>query len=188
MPKQDKKQKIIAAAARVMAEKGYEKASIKDIAREADITPGLVHYYFQNKEEILSDLLLQASNQYTRDMQSLQQSVPVEHISQAALREPKDRVHNQPEWYKLRYELFAIGLRNPALAEGVNHILENARRGIADILASLFPENKDNDAMAAILLACFDGLALQKLLQPEFDLDHAYAVLEKAAWSLKDSR
>ncbi|MFD3259539.1 hypothetical protein ACE3MQ_13100 [Paenibacillus lentus] len=29
------------------------------------------------------------------------------------------------------------------------------------------------------VLACFDGLALQKLLNPEFDLDRAYLELEK---------
>lgn len=188
MKKQSKKQKIIEAAAKVMADKGYEKASIKDIAKEAEITPGLVHYYFQSKEEILSELLLEASNQYTRDMNSLTQTVPVEHISRVAIREPKNRIHNQPEWYKLRYELFAIGLRNPNLTKGVNDIVENGRDGIASILTSIFPESENVDSMAAILLACFDGLALQKLLDPEFDLDKAYVVLEKLALSLKDAR
>jgi AcrR family transcriptional regulator len=185
---QNKKQIIIEAASKVLAEKGYEKASIKDIAREAGITPGLVHYYFRNKEEILSELLLEASNQYTRDMQTLKQTVPVGRLSHVAIRETRDRVVKHPEWYKLRYELFAIGLRNSSMTEGVNRILENGRNGIAGILSSIFPEPEDLDVMAAILLACFDGLALQKLLHPELDLDKAYAVLEKWALSLQDAR
>lgn len=186
MESQDKKQEIIKAASKIMAEKGYEKATIKDIAREAEITPGLIHYYFQNKEEILSDLLLKASHEYTHEMKTLQQSLFTDHISDSAIRKPKNKVKNQPEWYKLRYELFAIGLRNPDITGGVNTILGNGRNGIKDVLSSVFPNAKDLDTMAAILLACFDGLALQKLLDPDFDIDDAYGLLEKLALSLKD--
>jgi TetR/AcrR family transcriptional repressor of bet genes len=37
----------------VMAQRGYDGASIADIARAARLTPGLVHYHFENKREIL---------------------------------------------------------------------------------------------------------------------------------------
>jgi len=36
-----------------MARKGYDGASVADVARTAGLTPGLVHYHFSNKEEIL---------------------------------------------------------------------------------------------------------------------------------------
>ncbi|AZK45379.1 TetR/AcrR family transcriptional regulator [Paenibacillus lentus] len=179
---QQKRDKVVEAAFKVMSEKGYEKASIKDIANEAGITPGLIHYYFRNKEEILTELLLASSQQYTRDMQQLQSSVPSDHLAKAALNEPKERVERQPDWYKLRFELFALGLRNPQISDRVNALLENARTGIEQILhkvAGDAGEEADTDSIAAIMLACFDGLALQKLLNPEFDLDRAYLELEK---------
>ncbi|WP_019638915.1 TetR/AcrR family transcriptional regulator [Paenibacillus fonticola] len=179
---QQKRDKVVEAASKVMSEKGYEKASIKDIANEAGITPGLIHYYFRNKEEILTDLLLASSQQYTQDMQRLQSSVPSAHLAKAALNEPKERIERQPDWYKLRFELFAMGLRNPQISDRVNALLENARTGIEDILhkvADSAGEEADSAAVAAIMLACFDGLALQKLLNPEFDIDGAYLELEK---------
>lgn len=37
----------------VMAERGYDGASISDVAKAAHLTPGLVHYHFRNKLEIL---------------------------------------------------------------------------------------------------------------------------------------
>ena len=37
----------------VMAERGYDGASIADIATRAGLTPGLVHYHFQSKLDIL---------------------------------------------------------------------------------------------------------------------------------------
>ncbi len=41
---------------RVMAKKGYDRASVADLARAAKLTPGLVHYHFKDKLEILTAL------------------------------------------------------------------------------------------------------------------------------------
>lgn len=45
------------AAYKVVAEKGYNDFTIKDIAEEAGLSTGLVHYYFKNKEDLLFKLL-----------------------------------------------------------------------------------------------------------------------------------
>lgn len=41
------------ALIRVMAKRGYDGASVADIAKAARLTPGLVHYHFESKREIL---------------------------------------------------------------------------------------------------------------------------------------
>ncbi|ERI10697.1 transcriptional regulator, TetR family [Aneurinibacillus aneurinilyticus ATCC 12856] len=189
MNKQDKRQRIIDAAYQVIAEKGYEKSSIKDIAHVAAVAPGLVHYYFTSKEEILSVLLMEASRQYTRHMENIHATVDSEQLPEAVLSEPKNRVEKQPDWYKLRYEFFAMGLRNSSIKPAVNELLENGRQGISYILQNVL-ENQEHDieSMSAVLLACFDGLALQKLLNPDFDLESAYHVLEQMIRSLEKNR
>ena len=48
---------LIAALMRALAERGYAGASVASIAREAKLAPGLVHYYFGSKQEILLELL-----------------------------------------------------------------------------------------------------------------------------------
>ncbi|MEW9501649.1 TetR/AcrR family transcriptional regulator [Jeotgalibacillus marinus] len=188
MSEKNKKQIIIYAAKKIMAAKGYEKASIKEIAKEAEITSGLIHYYFKNKEEILTAVLMDACNQHVIELQNRQERAPSEDISTEAIRVPKEKVGKEPDWYKLRYELFAIGLRNSSHADGVNTVLEYERESISTILTSIFPESQEIESLASILLACFDGLALQKLLNPEFDLDNAYDVLQKLVLTLKDTR
>lgn len=40
----------------VMAKRGYDGASVADIAKAAKLTPGLVHYHFKDKLEILTAL------------------------------------------------------------------------------------------------------------------------------------
>jgi AcrR family transcriptional regulator len=48
---------LTAAAYKVVAQKGYNDFTIKDIAVEAGLSTGLVHYYFKNKEDLLFKLL-----------------------------------------------------------------------------------------------------------------------------------
>lgn len=44
---------ILAAARALFAESGYERASIRAIARRAGVDPALVHHYFGTKDELL---------------------------------------------------------------------------------------------------------------------------------------
>lgn len=187
MKNNQKRKQILDAAYQVMAEKGYESSSIKDIAAAAGLSaPGLVHYYFKSKAEILQELLMQLSAQYTADMQQLQKDVPSDQLGKASLQEPLNRIEEQPEWYKLRYELFALGLRNRELAPQVNELLENARKGVSHVLTRVLKEANPQEAdhIASILIACFDGLALQKMLNPDLSIEKTYETLEKMILSL----
>lgn len=53
----ERRTQIAAALGRVMARVGYERASIAAIAKEAGLAPGLVHYHFETKAEILRTLV-----------------------------------------------------------------------------------------------------------------------------------
>jgi TetR/AcrR family transcriptional regulator, transcriptional repressor of bet genes len=50
---EERRAQITGALMKVMAKRGYDGASIADIAKTARLTPGLVHYHFKNKQEIL---------------------------------------------------------------------------------------------------------------------------------------
>lgn len=54
---EDRRDQIIDAAMRVFAQKGFTRATNKDIAREAGITPGLIYYYFESKEALLKAII-----------------------------------------------------------------------------------------------------------------------------------
>ena len=45
------------AALRVFAQKGFARASNKDVAREAGITPGLIYHYFESKDALLRAII-----------------------------------------------------------------------------------------------------------------------------------
>jgi AcrR family transcriptional regulator len=54
---EDRREQIIDAAMSVFAQKGFVKATNKDIAREAGITAGLIYHYFKNKEDLLAAVI-----------------------------------------------------------------------------------------------------------------------------------
>ena len=54
---EDRREQIIDAAMHVFAQKGFARATNKDIAREAGITPGLIYHYFDSKEALLKAII-----------------------------------------------------------------------------------------------------------------------------------
>ncbi|MEO7493601.1 MAG: TetR family transcriptional regulator C-terminal domain-containing protein [Massilia sp.] len=53
----ERRRQIVHALMLVMAEHGYEKATIALIARQAGLAPGLLHYHFPTKASILLELV-----------------------------------------------------------------------------------------------------------------------------------
>jgi len=48
---------ILAAAKRAFASGGYERTTIRGIAREAGVDPALIHHYFGNKRQLFVDAM-----------------------------------------------------------------------------------------------------------------------------------
>ncbi|WP_233698892.1 TetR/AcrR family transcriptional regulator [Paenibacillus profundus] len=51
------KNKLIDSALKIFSEKGFDSSTTKDIAREAEVTDGLIYHYFNSKEELLWAIL-----------------------------------------------------------------------------------------------------------------------------------
>jgi len=54
----ERKERIVAAAAALFAEDGFNGASVADIAARAKITKSLVYHYYKSKEDILYDAMI----------------------------------------------------------------------------------------------------------------------------------
>lgn len=54
---EQRRNEIVNALLTVIAEHGYAKATIQLIAQNAGLTPGLIHYHFKTKAEILLELV-----------------------------------------------------------------------------------------------------------------------------------
>lgn len=61
---------IIAAAIKLFGQRGYYTVTIKDIAKEAGISPGLIYQYFQNKEDVLLLTLMDRLDRYKEEVEA----------------------------------------------------------------------------------------------------------------------
>ncbi|GAB4221128.1 MAG: TetR family transcriptional regulator [Spirochaetes bacterium] len=52
-----RRNQLTRAAYKVVSRKGYYNFTVRDIAREAGLSTGLVHYYFKNKDDLLVSVL-----------------------------------------------------------------------------------------------------------------------------------
>lgn len=184
---QKTRERIIAATSKVLAEKGYDATTLREISREAQVAPGLVHYYFGGKDQLLVEVLEASGRRFSQATEQLVQNVPPDQSLEAVLTHIFERVEQDPEVYRLRYKSFALGLHNPLIEPKVKERLAQRRKEIGAVMTKVLEnmahtEGKKSSSLdpaplAALLLSIFDGLALQKIMEPSFDLDAAYKVL-----------
>ena len=194
---QKTKERIIAAASKVLAEKGYEATTLREISREAQAAPGLVHYYFGGKDELLVEVLQAAGQRFHQRMERLVQQVPAEQSLEALLTQLRERVDLEPDVYRLRYESFSLGLHNPVIEPKVRERMARRRDEIGSVMVRVLENSERTDGakhstldptiLAALLLSIFDGLALQKIMDPTFDLEAAYHLLAQLLHGLLET-
>ncbi len=56
--RKDKNTLILNAAIKIFAEKGYQYATIAEIAKEAAVSKGLIHFYFESKLDLMLSVIL----------------------------------------------------------------------------------------------------------------------------------
>lgn len=56
--REDTRATIQAAALRLFSDAGYDKVSLRAIAREADVDPALIHHYFDSKADLFAKSVL----------------------------------------------------------------------------------------------------------------------------------
>jgi len=58
-------------------------------------------------------------------------------------------------------------------------MIEKGRECIASMIQRIEGAGKGGEELSAILMSCFNGLAIQKIIDPAFDIDRAYRTLQK---------
>jgi AcrR family transcriptional regulator len=178
----DNRARLIAAGYTILSEKGIEATTVKEIARLAGVSPGLFHYYFASKDELLLAVLYEAGKRFSQQLSQELQGLVMEGktFSDSAMLVISQVGRRYPSWYRLRYELYALGLRRPEFLPAVGEFLATGRQGIAQTIQEITGiEEAEAQIIAVVVLASSDGLALQQLAQPDLDLTAAYQLVQR---------
>jgi AcrR family transcriptional regulator len=183
-PEPDARARLIAAGQRVLGERGYDATTVKEVAREAGVNQGLVHYYFGSKDALLLAVTQDASRQYMAELERLRSLTPPEALAETAFAWGEKVTTDAPGTCRLRYELFALGLRNRELTPAVAELLRQGDSDIARTVAHVRTGHETEPSAedvhyAVIIKAVVDGLALNHQLDKDFDPLPVYALLRR---------
>lgn len=180
----DRRRRIIEAGYRIIGQRGLAETSVKEVAKEAGVAPALVHYYFESKEHLLLEVAAEVGRQYCRTMvQNFETlgNTPLDQGLAQALAHRTTRIRERL-WYTILYDLYAASLHKPALANQVREVLHDSKRDMQSVVKLIGQHLQvqvpgSEEAVASVILAAMDGLAIQYLLDPDFDLDQAMKAL-----------
>ena len=68
---------ILRAASDVFAERGYEKSSIREVAKRAGISIGGIYIYFRNKEDLYTGLIQSQMHEFLGQVEALCAEMPL---------------------------------------------------------------------------------------------------------------
>jgi AcrR family transcriptional regulator len=163
-------EQILAAACRAIQQRGFANTRIADIAAEADMSTGAIHYWFEFRDEVLIAALKWASGQMFERLEQLAAAADGERERLVLLLEHAVPVPGPRRGeYVLWMELWVRALQEPDLlpeCEALSrrwrgYFFEAVRRGTD---SGEFSPVSDPDEVAERLIAQVDGLGFELLL------------------------
>jgi AcrR family transcriptional regulator len=178
-----RRQQVLDAARACFARQGFHQTTMQDICREAGLSPGAVYRYFASKEDIISatcevtgEVALIESIQERGDTLAAFEALAAEFFGRL------DSPEAQPE-LRMTIQLWGEALRNPAIMELSRRNLDGIRGSLAQLVRQAQARGDINpdlgpQAVAQVLVSTFDGLVLQKAIEPTIDTWQYVAVIK----------
>jgi AcrR family transcriptional regulator len=186
------KERIVDAAYRTLVKRGYHETSMKDIAAEAGVAPGLAHYYFATKEDLLVAAIEHGCEPVIRAWEeaglNLTGPLPEDADPMAFARMGFELAKTELKTYGglflLTFDMFGVGLHNPKIASAVRTFIDERRTFIARITQGVIagmaePPSASADAIAAAIWGSLHGIYLQRVTNPDFDAEAAIDALSE---------
>ena len=175
----DKKDRIIKAAARVFAQKGYAGAAVADIAVQAEIGKGTIYAYFDSKEDLFF-AVFEWFKMQTRDAAKVNIAVlggsaakRLEALSDSLM----GRWQEIQDVFTLTMEFWAAS-SSFQMRDRFKANFRNTYQEFRNIVKSLIREGIERgefrsdinpDSVAAALVGTWDALFLQAWFEKNFD-------------------
>lgn len=165
----DKRVRILSAAERVFAKRGFFAARVSEIAKDAGVADGTIYLYFKSKDDLLISLFESRMEQVNAALQAAIAEVPAEPIDQlrAFIRAYLKLVHDEPS----AAEVLTIELRQSSkfMKEYENPQFADFLRQLGGIIAAGQDKGQLDDAIPAhvaarMIFGMLDELALAWVL------------------------
>jgi AcrR family transcriptional regulator len=166
---EERRQQILEATWHVIAVSGFRGLRLSDVAKRAGVSSGMIHYYFDTKDDLVKAAFERYYEHSTQRRQWLMETDqgPLELLK--AIVESYLPIEDETlEGWHVWSELWVEGLQEPDLRELNEDFYGQWRRLVAGIIrdgqnAGLIRDGSAVE-LANMLIAMIDGLAIQVLL------------------------
>lgn len=166
----ERRQQILLSTCQVIAHQGVKELRMADIAQAAGLSTGIIHYYFDNKKDLIRAAFQKNFERSLQNRADISNSdkTPLEklhaHID-ATLPTDKDSIRAWHVWM----ELWSASLHDTDLQKLNDQAYTERRQIIIQVVENCQQNGslkiKDPAETADMLMALLDGLALQVLAQ-----------------------
>jgi len=179
----DTRAKLLSAAGDAIRRRGLRDASIDEIAASAGFTKGAFYANFASKEELFLALL---DEHFDRRAAEMSRALATDEDPAVQARRSGDefvaRISADPEWQRLFFEFAAHAARHEPFRV---QLVERHRR-LRDSMAEDYRRRADElglelpaspEALALMTFAMGNGVAMERLLEPEAVPDELFGSL-----------
>lgn len=175
-PAKGRREEILAAAARCLAQHGYAKTTMEDVGREVGLNKASLYYYFKSKEHLVSEVIGSESAEY---MQALKGQV--ERVSGCANKITTYLVERFRAFQRVVnlhnlsvQDMRRVGPQMKKLFAAVKH---QELKYLGSILRHCVDRGEiracDTDRLAAAILTVAEGFKMEHLVSPDTPQDAA---------------
>jgi len=167
-----RREHILDAAERCFIGKGFHHATMDDICREAQVSPGALYTYFASKEDLICGLCERERDRFVKELAKIAEACDF----LAALRRLAEQYccNETSEKVRLHVEIGAEAGRNALIGSTVREIDLVWTKSLVTILERERDQGRINpkipiEIVVRAMGALGDGLFLRRSLDPHFD-------------------
>jgi AcrR family transcriptional regulator len=171
--KEETQTRILEAAYRVFARRGYEAAAVEEITAECGIAKGALYTHFASKEELFRTVVMERVRQRTSEIVArLEPGLPLRESLLRIIEASWVMCRTDPVSAPLLIEFWALASRNQWGREALGALFDHCSAALAQFFVDAkrqgFVRGDLNVQHAArLFLALNDGLLLQSQTQPD---------------------
>lgn len=167
----DKRERLLTAAIDCLARFGWARTTTREIVASAGAHLPDVNYYFGSKGRLMHEAAVHAARRWAQgplaDAAEVASDAPAERLTEVLARFLATLESDRSDAVAA-VEAFAQAERSEPLRAELGTAYEEFRVAVGDSVAGAAgrPAALETRALASVLIALFDGLALQSLLDP----------------------
>lgn len=173
--------RLIDAAAKVFARRGYHGASVEEVAAEAGFSTGAVYSNFAGKEDLFLALADRKVADRVAEVRALAEAAERgESPSEHAADQFRAFLERDPDWPVLFYEFWSYGVRSARIQDEFAQRRQAVRDALAESLERVadqlgFELRFPAPALATAISAALNGLAFERAADPDAVPDEVFA-------------